>query len=70
MSSNYNVRTKKFKYSWKLTDYNTNYIRTEWGSKIDRSTGEYKDSKGELICIFKVINPQDLPKLNDEGKLF
>ena len=70
LSSNYNVRTKKFKYSWKLTDYNTNYIRTEWGSKIDRSTGEYKDSKGELICIFKVINPQDLPKLNDEGKLF
>ena len=70
LASNYNIRTKKFKNYWKVTDYKTNYIRIEYGSYIDRNTGEYKTSKGKLICILKVINPQDLPKLNDEGKLF
>tara|TARA_B100000212_G_C26925489_1_gene343849 strand:+ start:111 stop:488 length:378 start_codon:yes stop_codon:yes gene_type:complete len=70
LASNYNIRTKKFKNYWKVTDYKTNYIRIEYGSYIDRNTGEYKTSKGKLICILKVINPRDLPKLNDEGKLF
>ena len=70
LSSNYNVRTKKFKNNWKISDYTTNHIRMMYGSKIDRNTGEYKNSKGELICILKVISPKDLPKLNDEGKLF
>ena len=70
LSSNYNVRTKKFKNSWKITDYTTKYIRIMYGSKIDRNTGEYKNSKGKLICVLEVISPQDLPKLNDGGKLF
>lgn len=70
LSSNYNIRTKKFKNHWKVTDYKTNYIRIEYGSNIDRNTGEYKTARGEIICILKVIKLQDLPKLNDEGKLF
>ena len=70
LSSNYNIRTKKFKNHWKVTDYKTNYIRIKYGNYIDRNTGEYKTSKGEIICVLKVIKLQDLPKLNDKGKLF
>ena len=70
LSSNYNIRTKKFKNHYNVTDYKTNYIRIQYGSIIDRNTGEYKNSKGEIICQFKVINFEDLPKVNDEGKLF
>ena len=69
-SSNYNVRTKKFQNHWKITDYTENYIRIEYGTKINRNTGEYKGSQGRLICFLEVINPKDLPKLNDKGKLF
>ena len=47
-----------------------NYIRISNGYIINRNTGEYKNSKGEVICQFKVINFIDLPKVNDEGKLF
>ena len=70
LSSNYNIRTKKFKNHYNVTDYKTNYIRIQYGSIIDRNTSEYKNSKGEIICQFEVINFKDLPKLNDEGKLF
>ena len=70
LSSNYNIRTKKFKNHYNVTDYKTNYIRIQYGSIIDRNTSEYKNSKGEIICQFVVINFKDLPKLNDEGKLF
>ena len=70
LSSNYNVRTKKFKNHWKITDYATNYIRIEYGGVINRNTGEYKSSNGRLVCILRVISPLDLPKLNDKGKLF
>ena len=70
MSSNYNIRTKKFKNHYEVTDYKTNFIRIKYGSVIDRNTGEYKNSKGDVICQFKVIDFKDLPKVNDEGKLF
>ena len=70
LSSNYNIRTKKFKNHYEVTDYKTNYIRIQYGSVIDRNTGEYKNSKGDVICKFEVINFIDLPKVNDEGKLF
>ncbi len=70
LSSNYNIRTKKFKNHYIVTDYKTNYIRIQYGSIIDRNTAEYKNSKGDLICKFEVINFKDLPKLNDSGKLF
>ena len=70
LSSNYNIRTKRFKNHYNVTDYKTNYIRIQYGSIIDRNTAEYKNSKGDLICKFEVINFEDLPKLNDSGKLF
>ena len=70
LSSNYNIRTKKFKNHYNVTDYKTNYIRIQYGSIIDRNTGEYKNPKGAVICKFEVINFIDLPKVNDEGKLF
>ena len=70
LSSNYNIRTKKFKNHYIVTDYKTNYIRIQYGSIIDRNTGEYKNPKGDVICKFEVINFIDLPKVNDEGKLF
>jgi len=70
LSSNYNIRTKKFKNHYNVTDYKTNYIRIQYGSIIDRNTGEYKNSKGDVICQFEVINFKDLPKVNDSGKLF
>ena len=70
LSSNYNIRTKKFKNHYEVTDYKTNYIRIQYGYIIDRNTGEYKGSKGDIICKFEVINFKDLPKLNDAGKLF
>ena len=70
LSSNYNIRTKKFKNNHEVRDYKTNYIRISNGYIINRNTGEYKNSKGEVICLFKVINFIDLPKVNDEGKLF
>ena len=70
LSSNYNIRTKRFKNHYNVTDYKTNYIRIQYGSIIDRNTGEYKNSKGDVICKFEVINFIDLPKINDEGKLF
>ena len=53
-----------------ITKYSTNYIRLEYGAKIDRNTGEYKSSQGILYCVLEVINLKDLPKLNDKGKLF
>ena len=70
LSSNYNIRTKKFKNHYEVTDYKTNYIRIKYGYIIDRNTGEYKNSKGDLICQLKVINFKSLPKVNDKGKLF
>ena len=70
LSSNYNIRTKKFKNHYNVTDYKINYIRIQYGSIIDRNTAEYKNSKGDVICKFEVINFKDLPKVNDSGKLF
>ena len=70
LSSNYNIRTKKFKNHYNVTDYKTNYIRIQYGSIIDRNTGDYKNPKGDLICQLKVINFKSLPKVNDKGKLF
>ena len=70
LSSNYNIRTKKFKNHYEVRNYKTNYIKIQHGSIIDRNNGEYKNSKGDVICKFEVINFIDLPKVNDVGKLF
>ena len=69
LDSNYNVRTKKFKNSYKIYAYTENYISVGY-QKIDRNTGAYKDKNGKVICIMKKITFSDLPKLDTEGKLF
>ena len=70
LSSNYNIRTKRFKNRYEIRDYKTNYIRISNGYIIDRNNGEYKNSKGETICRFEVIGFNELPNINDTGKLF
>ena len=67
--TNYNVRTKKFKNSFKVHAYTNDYIRFGY-FKIDRNTGEYKDKNVKIICIMKKITFNDLPQLKSEGKLF
>ena len=69
LDSNYNVRTKKFKNSYKIYAYTENYISTGY-QKIDRNSGEYKDKNGKVICIMKKITFKDLPQLESKGKLF
>ena len=69
LESNYNVRTKKFKYKNIIHAYTENYISI--GSlEIDRNSGEYKDNNGKVICIMKKITFNDLPQLEAKGKLF
>ena len=69
LDSNYNVRTKKFKNSYKIYAYIENYISVGY-QKIDRNSGEYKDKNGKVICIMKKIAFKDLPQLDAEGKIF
>ena len=69
LESQYNVRTKKFKYSseiWSYTNDSISYV----GGTINRNTGEWKRSDGKIRCVVKKITFNDLPKLNAEGKLF
>ena len=68
ISFQYNVRTKKFKYTSDLYAYTNNYISFS-GGRIDRNTGEWKKD-GKVFCIVKKIKFSDLPQLNEEGKLF
>ena len=68
--SNYNIRTKKFASKYKLYSYGVDFIHIQYRGKINRNTGEWKDSDGANICILKKINLGELPALNQEGKLF
>ena len=69
LDSNYNVRTKKFKNSYKIYAYTENYISVGY-QKIDRNSGEYKDKNGKVVCVMKKITFKDLPQLEAKGKLF
>ena len=69
LESNYNVRTKKFKYKNIIHAYTENYILVG-SNEIDRNSGKYKDKNGKIICIMQKITFKDLPELNAEGKLF
>ena len=69
LDSNYNVRTKKFKNSYKIYAYTENYISLGY-QKIDRNSGEYKNKNGKVICVMKKIISKDLPQLEAKGKLF
>ena len=68
--SNYNIRTRKFTSTSKVYQHTTNYISLPFGYSIDRNNGEYKSKEGKVICIFEIINFNQLPKLNEEEKLF
>ena len=68
LSSNYNVRTKNFRKIDYIRKYNENFITTDY-LLINRNNGQLK-IRGKLKCIVKKISLNDLPKLNDEGKLF
>ena len=70
MESNYNIRTKKFLHKSKIISYGVNVIHFSYGNQISRNTGEWKNSNGEQICILKKINTFNLPKIDQEGKLF
>ena len=68
LRSNYNVRTKNFQKSRYIKSYTENFISTDY-LVINRNNGELKVN-GKVICIMKKISFNELPKLNDEGKLF
>ena len=71
LESNYNIRTKKFIYKYKILFYGEDYIR--WESSYDilnRNNGEWTNNKGKVVKTWKKINHDELPKLNQEGKLF
>ena len=70
LESNYNVRTKKFKNKQEVSTYGINYIWLQYGSKINRNNGEWTNNKGKVVRTCKKINHDELPKLNQEGKLF
>ena len=68
LGSNYNVRTKKFRDLDYIRQYSENFITTDYLS-INRNNGQLKINT-KLECVVKKISFDDLPKLNDEGKLF
>ena len=68
LGSNYNVRTKKFRDLDYIRQYSENFITTDYLS-INRNNGQLKIN-GKLKSIVKKISFNDLPKFNDEGKLF
>ena len=68
LGSNYNVRTKKFRNIDHVRQYNENFITTDYLS-INRNNGQLKIN-GRLECVVKKISFNNLPKLNDKGKLF
>lgn len=68
LGSNYNVRTKKFRNIDHIRQYNENFITTDYLS-INRNNGQLKINR-RLECVVKKISFNNLPKLNDKGKLF
>ena len=68
LGSNNNKRTKKFRKLYYIIKYSENFITTKYLS-INRNNGQLKIN-GKLKCVVKKISFNDLPKLNDEGKLF
>ncbi len=69
LESNYNIRSKKFTYKKTIFSYGENYIRFGNFERINRNNGEWT-SNGKVVRICKKINRDELPKINQEGKLF
>ena len=68
LESNYNIRTKRFTYKFDIWSYGENFIRFG-SSKLNRNNGEWT-SDGKVIKTCKKISLDELPKINQEGKLF
>ncbi len=68
LESNYNIRSKKFAFKYDIWSYGENFIRFGQ-SKLNRNNGEWS-SGGKLVRTCEKINREELPKLNQEGKLF
>ena len=68
LESNYNLRTKKFTYKYEIYSYGQNFI-SFGSSKLNRNNGEWLH-QGKVIRTCKKINHDELPVLNQEGKLF
>ena len=68
LESNYNIRTKKFKFKMEIYSYGVDFINLGREGKINRNTGEWTVKNGVRFC--KKINFTDLPKINEKGKLF
>ena len=68
LESNYNIRSKKFAYKYDIWSYGENFIR--FGkSRLNRNNGEWT-SDGKVVRKCKKISHDELPKINQEGKLF
>ena len=74
ISSNYNIRNKKFLHSYKIKEYGEKWIKAEsyihypsyiW---LNRNTGEMTQGSTKIPC--EKIDFNELPKLNAEGKKF
>ena len=74
ISSNYNIRNKKFLHSYKIKEYGEKWIKAEsyihypsyiW---LNRNTGEMRQGSTKIPC--EKIDFNELPKLNTEGKKF
>ena len=80
IKSNYNIRTKKFLDLYKINEYGETWIPgravslSTWPNDLylNRDTGEmsYSRSSSSKNYKCKVINYNELPKVNDEGKIF
>lgn len=76
IKTNYNIRTKRFLDTYRISKYGETRIKAEalsystWPSYIylNRDTGVMSYSSNKYSC--KVINYNELPKVNDEGKKF
>ena len=74
ISSNYNIRTKKFLNSYTIKQYGeiwiyaNNYSLSPSYIRLNRNTGEKNSGSSKIAC--KKINFSELPKLDDEGKKF
>ena len=53
-----------------MYSYGVDFISIQYNGKINRNTGEWKNSDGKKVCILNKINLDELPALNQEGKLF
>ena len=78
IKSNYNIRTKKFLDSYKITKYgetwitSRSYIAYPGYIYLNRDTGEMSYSRASDSKKYpcKVIYYNELPRVNDEGKKF